>query len=85
MIRHKSLPCGPETRYHEDCKQSLAAKLDLGNPAVATIVKCSLGAEGKKRMKALGRVEVPQEAFMAVLNLVGDCRLWMLIASGATE
>jgi len=27
-------------------------------------------AEGKKRMKALGKVEVPQEAFMAVLNLV---------------
>ncbi|KAF5829123.1 P-loop containing nucleoside triphosphate hydrolase protein [Dunaliella salina] len=29
-------------------------------------------AEGKKRMKALGRVEVPQEAFMAVLNLDND-------------
>ncbi|KAH7679225.1 Protein-synthesizing GTPase protein [Dioscorea alata] len=26
-------------------------------------------AEGKKRMKAIGRVEVPQEAFMAVLRL----------------
>jgi GTP-binding protein LepA len=26
-------------------------------------------AEGKKRMKALGKVEVPQAAFMAVLNL----------------
>ncbi|XP_020577906.1 translation factor GUF1 homolog, chloroplastic isoform X2 [Phalaenopsis equestris] len=26
-------------------------------------------AEGKKRMKAIGKVEVPQEAFMAVLNL----------------
>jgi GTP-binding protein LepA len=24
---------------------------------------------GKKRMKAIGRVEVPQEAFMAVLSL----------------
>jgi GTP-binding protein LepA len=26
-------------------------------------------AEGKKRMKAIGRVEVPQEAFMAVLQV----------------
>eukprot|EP00850_Spirogloea_muscicola_P024095 SM000440S16152 [mRNA] locus=s440:5563:8213:- [translate_table: standard] len=26
-------------------------------------------AEGKKRMKSLGRVEVPQDAFMAVLRL----------------
>mmetsp|Transcript_31231 Transcript_31231/g.71477 ORF Transcript_31231/g.71477 Transcript_31231/m.71477 type:complete len:153 (+) Transcript_31231:116-574(+) len=26
-------------------------------------------AKGKKRMKAIGRVNVPQEAFMAVLNL----------------
>jgi GTP-binding protein LepA len=26
-------------------------------------------AEGKKRMKSIGRVEVPQSAFMAVLNI----------------
>jgi len=24
--------------------------------------------EGKKRMKAIGRVQIPQEAFMSVLN-----------------
>ncbi len=29
-------------------------------------------AEGKKRMKALGKVEVPQEAFMAILKIDRD-------------
>ena len=29
--------------------------------------------EGKKRMRQLGSVEVPQEAFMAVLKLDTDC------------
>jgi GTP-binding protein LepA len=28
--------------------------------------------EGKKRMRQLGMVEVPQEAFLAVLNLDGE-------------
>jgi hypothetical protein len=29
-------------------------------------------AKGKKRMKAFGKVNVPQSAFLAVLNLKGD-------------
>jgi len=28
--------------------------------------------EGKKRMKSIGSVDVPQEAFLAVLNMGGD-------------
>ena len=28
--------------------------------------------EGKKRMKQVGRIEVPQEAFLAVLDISGD-------------
>jgi GTP-binding protein LepA len=29
-------------------------------------------AKGKKRMKAMGKVNVPQEAFMAVIRINGD-------------
>jgi GTP-binding protein LepA C-terminus len=30
-------------------------------------------AEGKKRMKSMGRVNVPQEAFMAMVRRVDSC------------
>jgi len=29
-------------------------------------------AEGKKRLKAFGKVEIPQEAFMAILSVKRD-------------
>jgi len=32
----------------------------------------SVQAKGKKRMKAVGKVDVPQEAFMAMLNVNRD-------------
>jgi GTP-binding protein LepA len=36
----------------------------------AVLVPCRVvQAEGKKRMKSLGKVEVPQAAFMAVLKI----------------
>jgi translation elongation factor EF-4 len=34
-----------------------------------TVLGCVVQADGKKRMKALGKVEVPQAAFMAVLKI----------------
>ena len=40
--------------------------------AVSVFLKmsfCFEQAAGKKRMKAIGRVDVPQEAFMAVLKI----------------
>jgi translation elongation factor EF-4 len=36
---------------------------------VATEACACLQAEGKKRMKAIGKVNVPQEAFRAVLAI----------------
>ena len=36
---------------------------------LTVLLLSSSQAEGKKRMKAIGKVDVPQEAFMAVLKL----------------
>jgi hypothetical protein len=47
---------------------------DMCAPCCAVLCPCCSPhqAEGKKRMKQLGKVEVPQAAFMAVLKINED-------------
>lgn len=45
-------------------------------PLIALLSSISNQAEGKKRMKSIGKVDVPQEAFMAVLKLEKEV-IWL--------
>jgi len=63
----------PPTPLHKGLVSYQALSPASSPPVLSLPLRSRLTqAEGKKRMKALGKVEVPQEAFMAVLNLDKD-------------